>query len=177
MVTVNFADHLSFDMYPTDSGYYADQSGPQVVAPGDRISVSATGDEIPAFSASIVEPGPLRLISPAVGDYGELAVLDNADLELTFTGGAPGVQLGVTSQGGYTTGGTFLVQCSYASQAGRALIPKGALYYSSYVSLHAYREKAIRAGAYAIDLISRNAVLDAAGVNGVHIDVFWTGMP
>ena len=170
---VNFADKFSLELYPTSDGYYADPSSLTIVPPGDRISVTAKGGEIPAFSASIVQPEALRLSSPAVGAYGQLRVPSNADLALTFTGGTPGVLLGASSRGSYNSGGSFSVQCSFASQAGRALIPKTALYYSAgSLSLYSYRAKTISAGDDAIDLEARNVVFDAEGVNDVNVDLY-----
>jgi len=174
-ITVNFADKLSLQMLPTPEGYYADQTGPPVASPGDSISIHATGDEIPAFSASITQPEALRVTAPVAAPdaYGWLTARSDTDLELTFTGGAAGVWLGADSHGSYTTGGSFSVQCSFASQAGTALIPKGALYYSSSLYLYAFRRKTLLAGDYPIDLESRNVVFDSAGVDQVHIDVEW----
>ncbi len=92
------------------------------------------------------------------------------DLELTFPGGTPGVRLGATSKGSYSSGGSFFVQCSFAAQAGRALIPQTALYYSAgSLSLYTYRAKTIAAGDYAIDLEARSVVFDSEGVNDVNI--------
>jgi len=160
-------------MSPTDAGNYADQIALPVVSPGDGISVTADGDEIPAFSSSIVQPEALRLTSPAAGTDGQLAVPADADLELTFTGGTPGVRLGAKSQGSYSTGGSFSVQCSFASQTGQALIPKTALYYSAgFFSLYTYREKTVAAGDYAIDLEARSVVFDSEGVNDVNITTY-----
>ncbi|MEO7036194.1 MAG: hypothetical protein ABI548_19800 [Polyangiaceae bacterium] len=162
-------------MYPTDEGYYADPLQLTVVSPGDVISVSADGDEIPAFRGSIAQPEALRLTSPspAAEAYGMLAVPSDADLELTFTGGTPGVRLGAQSQGSYNSGGSFSVQCSFASQARRALIPKNALYYSAgFVSLYTYRSKTIPAGDDAIDLEARSVVFDSEGVNDVNITTY-----
>ena len=170
IVWVNFADKFNFEMYPTSDGYYADQYSPTVLPQGDKISVTADGGEVPAFSGSIILPEALRLSSPAAGEYGQLLAPSDADLELTFTGGAPGVRLGVDSHGSYNSGKSFSVLCSFASQAGRALIPKTALYYSAgSLSLYTYRAKSIPAGDYAIDLEAHNVVFDSEGVNAVNV--------
>ena len=172
-ITVNFADKFSLEMSPTDQGYYADPIALPVVTPGATISVVADGDEIPAFSSSVVQPEALRLSSPAVGAYGQLAVSVDTDLELTFTGGTSGVWLGALSQGSYTTGGSFSVQCSFASQAGHALISKNALYYSGgFIALYTFRPKTVAAGAYAIDLMARSVVFDSEGLNDVNITIY-----
>lgn len=163
-ITVNFADQFSEELYPTDQGLYADYWGQQVVSPGDAISVTAVGDEIPAFSSSIVQPEPLRLISPGTDAYGQLAVRADADLELTFTGGTAGVRLGAESRASYS-GGSFVIRCSFASQAGRALIPKSLLQYSAgFWSLYTYRARSVPAGDYAIDLEGRSVVFNAEGL-------------
>ena len=169
-ITVNFADKSSLELFPTDEGYYADQTALPVVSPGDKISVTADGDEIPAFSSAIVQPEALRVTSPVADANGQIEVPVDADLELTFTGGISGVQLGAAAQGSYTTGSSFSVQCSFASEAGHALIPKTALYYSAgFVSLYTYRAKTVAAGGYAIDLMARSVVFDSEGVNDVNI--------
>jgi len=173
-VKVNFADKFNFELSPYSQGYYADHYAPTVASPGDKISVTADGGEVPTFSGSIILPEALQLSSPAAGEYGQLVAWSNADLELIFTGGAPGVWLGADSHGSYNSGKSFSVRCSFASQAGRALIPKNALYYAaSALTLYTYRARSVHAGVYAIDLEARNVVFESAGVNAVNVFVHW----
>jgi hypothetical protein len=170
-ITVNFADQFSEELYPTSEGLYADHWAQQLVSPGDAISVTAVGDEIPAFSSSIVQPEALRLTSPGTDAYGQLAVRDDADLELKFTGGTSGVRLGAESSASYS-GGWFVIRCSFASQAGRALIPKSLLQYSAgFWSLYTYRARSVPARDYAIDLEARSVVFNSESLS-VYIEVY-----
>jgi hypothetical protein len=173
LITVNFADQFSAELGPTSDGYYVEHWIQQLVSPGDAISVTAAGDEIPAFSSSIVQPVALRLTAPAADVYGWVAVHRDADLELTFTGGTSGVRLGAESQGSYSGGGWFSVRCSFASQAGRALISKPVLSYAAGIlSLYTYRAKTVPAGEYAIDLEARGVVLDSEGLKNVNLATY-----
>jgi hypothetical protein len=171
LITVNFADQFSAELYPTSDSLYVDHWAQQLVSPGDAISVTAVGNDIPAFSSSIVQPEALRLSSPGTDVQGQLVVRDDADLELKFAGGTSGVRLGAESGASYP-GGRFVIRCSFASQAGRALIPKSLLQYSAgYWSLYTHRGRSVPAGDYAIELAARSDVLNSEG-SSVYITAY-----
>lgn len=97
---------------------------------GESVSISATGGEIPAFSASMAMPVPLVITNelPARDTNGGIPLDVEEDLVLDFTGGMPGVVVqvqGLTGQSGGPTQSTL--SCFFESEPGTLTIPTGAL--------------------------------------------------
>jgi hypothetical protein len=94
-------------------------------AAGDALSVSATGGEIPAFSASITAPQDVAGLMPALSLTSTTTVSTSAPFVLSWTPSSDtGAQMSLVI-GGFSGGGT--ASCTAADSAGSIAVPAAIL--------------------------------------------------
>lgn len=96
-------------------------------APGDAVSITASGADVPPFVAEITVPGAIRVVQPDLS-ASSLTVQRSDDLPVTWTGGGPvgEVTFGINEGVGRTS---TEITCSTPSSRGRGVIPAAALAY------------------------------------------------
>lgn len=108
-----------------DKGYTVSSDGTQALwSGGEMLSFSATGADVPAFTASLVAPGPIAITSPtAPSGGGKLSVSRTSDLTMTWTGGGSAqFRGGITAV--YNNGASSAaVVCTAPASAGSFTIP------------------------------------------------------
>lgn len=96
-------------------------------APGDALTITASGDTVPPFSAEITVPNSITLTQPNLTSS-SLTVVQSKDFAVAWTGGGPAGD--VTLEFNQRVGATMtVVQCSAPAGGGRAVVPASALGY------------------------------------------------
>jgi hypothetical protein len=96
-------------------------------APGDALTITASGDTVPAFSAEITVPNSITLTQPDLFSS-SLTVVRSKDFPVAWTGGGPAGDVTVEFNQGVGATRT-VVQCSVPAGGGRAVVPASALGY------------------------------------------------
>jgi hypothetical protein len=99
-------------------------------APGDIVTIRASGAVVPAFSLTVSIPGPTTFVLPAT-DAASLTIVRSQDLPLAWTGGDPsnGLVLVTINEGAEdatNTTGTF-INCVLPAGAGSGVVPASLL--------------------------------------------------
>jgi hypothetical protein len=95
-------------------------------APGEKVTISASGDVAPAFSAEVAALSPTALLTP--NPKADLALSRSGGLSLTWN--PSGGSLLVTADGavsGPDSGESWYVHCQYDAAAGSGTVPPAAL--------------------------------------------------
>lgn len=166
--TITFSGPASVDLglmlTPTPQGRYEDaKREARVFAPGDLLSISAAGGDIPAFTGTVIAPSDIALISPKVVFPTKLVVDRTKDLATTWSGGGTSVVSVIlaTSRvtGGKPARGVY-VSCEALASGGALTVPAAAVAkleptgtdVSGFVGINTYNESAIVAGSRTIAL-------------------------
>ena len=106
---------------------YSLSQGSMLFGPGDTLTISASGETVPPFSAEITVPNAIALTQPDLRDP-FLVIVRSMDLAVVWTGGGPtgDVTFGLNQDLGPTT---TSVSCRSPASAGRGVIPASALGY------------------------------------------------
>ena len=113
----------SYTLSPTDSGAYSkvDSAGPPFFG-GEKVTLSAVGDLVPAFSIDAIAPFQIVSVQPMIVG-GALQVSQSKPLQLSWAGPPGGEVLGVltrySSTGDVTTG-----YCRFSGEAGSGQLPQ-----------------------------------------------------
>jgi hypothetical protein len=125
------AEGYAKSLSPDWSGAYAaDVDWTLTFRAGDVVSISAAGDEVPAFTTSMTAPTPLVIDTTgfAPRDQNGMIPLDpSKDLVLTFEHGQPGVKIQVDGLGIAGEPTSTNVSCLVDSSRGGLTIPARAL--------------------------------------------------
>ncbi len=109
------------DADPT--GFYEVTTPAPLFAPGDTLTVTASGGAVPAFGpTTVTAPGSIALASPAL-DGGALAVPTGSDLGLSWTGGSAGSLAILTASGQTADGSLVVARCSYVAITDEGTLP------------------------------------------------------
>jgi hypothetical protein len=155
------ADSWQLQPDPTTTGYHATRSGDGWAA-GASLTVSASGEVVPAFTNTVVAPGDFVLLD----DKAELLAAVDGDSDLTLDWqpiAASGIWAGVRS-------GDQGISCSWDGSAGHGLIPGAALATlpaaGRTLSSVANNSSAIERGSWWINVIaqSRAQFADGSGI-------------
>ena len=96
-------------------------------APGDMLTVTASGGVVPAFGPQgVTAPGALTLTSP-IPDGGAVAVPTSSDFGFAWTGGSEKSAAVLTASGVTGDGSVVLVRCSYVAITGEGILPSPVL--------------------------------------------------
>jgi hypothetical protein len=138
-------------------------------AENDRLSVSATGADVPAFEQSIVGPGRIELQSPSLPDAGALSISPQSELPFTWSGGQPDTKVVVTITGNDGTK-TASIACEFDASTGHATVPAEAMQAMTgqtrgVLSVAHARISKFTAGAYALSLSASQATFKAFDVH------------
>jgi hypothetical protein len=151
--TVTFTPDAS-GAYPV----YSNQSA-GLWSGGETITVTATGAEVPAFSASATAPAPVQITQPAKVPAGTVVMFDRTqDFPVSWVPGSGGelhAMVVVNSQ----TAGEYQrqIDCAFQATAGSGVIPVAALTMlpagrSGYYDVRGRALTTITVGAYAVDV-------------------------
>ena len=113
----------NYSLAPTDSGAYGkvDNAGPPF-AGGDKITLTAAGDLVPAFSIEAVAPFQIVAEQPKIVG-GALSVSASKPLALAWSGSPGGDVLGVLTR--YSSSGEVTTAyCRFAGEAGTGQLPQ-----------------------------------------------------
>jgi hypothetical protein len=105
-------------------GYNYFPGFPPFFMPGDRLTVSASGGVVPAFTAPPIEaPGMVSLDAPRLTSGGYYAVSVSSDLTVQWSGGQADAQF--VLQGG--AGDSSFFQCTWGAALGQGTVPSSVL--------------------------------------------------
>ena len=108
-------------------GLYEQALPGPVFFPGDMLTVTATGDVVPAFGPqTVVAPGAITLTSPTL-DGGALAVPTSSDLGFAWTGGSVDSLAVLTASGVAGDGSVVVARCSYVGITDEGILPSPVL--------------------------------------------------
>jgi hypothetical protein len=96
-------------------------------AAGDTLTVSAPGDLVPAFSATVTAPAQPTVTSPPVAGGMQLMWTRSSDLPLTWSGGAAGTLQVALIASGQAMVPPSGINCTFAASDGTGAIPGAAL--------------------------------------------------
>jgi hypothetical protein len=115
---------FSQNLLPDASGVYSFGDESDFLVPGDEVTVSFEGNEVPAFDVAGAFPEPVVLTEPAPPADGEpLAVASGADLVLRWWGGVAGNVVSVSQDGPSSS----VLRCSVGAEKGALTVPATAL--------------------------------------------------
>ena len=118
-VTVTGAAVL-ISMTPSTEGLYGGfDASQEMFAGGTTLSVTATGDEVPAFTASLQAPGKAMITSPARPPNDTLTIDRRSGLPVSWTGGSGAMGVTVVGDGDLSRS----VLCSFDASAGNGTVP------------------------------------------------------
>lgn len=106
---------IDVEVTETDGAYSFYEDGEVLFDPGDELSVSATGDEVPAFDGSVVAPGHATIDQPSEDD-----LVFSRDEDFVVTWDMTGDD-GVLAA--YLSAGNAAIYCEWPMGAGDATIP------------------------------------------------------
>lgn len=134
-------------------GYTLTVSQGPIFAPGDVLSVSASGAAVPAFTQTIQGPPPIVLRSPA----SPFTVPTDQDLVVSWDGGIAGDVVDVLLDGTFPNYRTDVITCTFDAVKGEGTVPKSALAFvkSPTFGTLGWMQRAHRwfqAGAYWVDI-------------------------
>jgi hypothetical protein len=156
---------------PDASGSYAQYTLQSLALPGeDLITISASGGDVPAFTAQMVQPLALLITAPTADSSGIVTWQRDADLALTFERGVAGVQLLV--QGGKATGAS--IGCRFPSESGQATLPAAALRAlppDTELTLFTYKLDQVTATPYVIALKNFSAAVNPEKKRGIRVSL------
>jgi hypothetical protein len=133
---------------------YDYEAATALFAPGQTLSVSATGDMVPAFGPEEVTVAPEVTLTTPVLTGGNPTVSTSSDLAVTWTGGQSGAVM--TFEGGASNGvAPYFFTCSWDASLGQGTVPKVVLSSFSglpngYVAFGQSATVTFTAGAYSI---------------------------
>jgi hypothetical protein len=105
------------------TGLYATATPDALFAPGDSLSVTASGGTVPAFGPqAVTAPGSIALTSP-VTDGGAVDVPTGSDLGFAWTGGSVDSVAILTASGETADGSLVVARCSYVAITDEGVIP------------------------------------------------------
>jgi hypothetical protein len=105
------------------TGLYAASTPGALFAPGDALSVTASGGAVPAFGPlAVTAPGSIALTSP-VTDGGAIDVPTGSDLAFAWTGGGIDSVATLTAAGEAADGSLVVARCSYVAITAEGVIP------------------------------------------------------
>ena len=117
------------DELDASSGVYDYFSSSPIFSPGDMLSVSATGGEVPAFGPwTIVGPGAVSVGAPAVPtDGSDVLIPTESDLDVAWSGGQAGSTMLFELTASFKNEGSSQILCQWPAAAGSGVIPAAAL--------------------------------------------------
>lgn len=111
---------------PKSASYTVPVVSRRLFLPNDTLTVSGSGDEVPAFSGSVPAPDDLTLITPKAEVHEGTRIPRAGDLAVTWTGGGRGkVQVSLGSW--RDDGRSVSVACVFPAESGRGEVPGAAL--------------------------------------------------
>jgi len=113
---------------PSDNTYFTQFLNGPLFAPGDSITVSASGAALPAFSRKVIAPEKVALTAPDCTHLGSptCGKFDQTqDLPVAWTGGSGTVDVMLSVSGG--TIGSATMHCRLPAADGHGVIPVAAL--------------------------------------------------
>jgi hypothetical protein len=117
-------------LVPDASGSYAVVSGQEKLwSGGAALAISAAGDEVPAFQATLYGAVPALLTSPALPPAGTPVTLSTkTPLSIAWTGAGGGKMMAMLTRS-VTSGTTrtVMVSCSFEASAGSGTVPASAM--------------------------------------------------
>ena len=117
-------------LVPTASGSYDMLSGQEKLwSGGAALSISAAGDEVPAFQATLYGAVPALLTSPALPPAGTPVTLSTkTPLSIAWTGAGGGKMMAMLTRS-VTSGTTrtVMVMCTFEGSAGSGTVPASAM--------------------------------------------------
>jgi len=127
-VTVRKGNEILLESVPdADNKYPSAYLSAELWSPGDDISLSASGDDIPAFTQEFVGPSAVTLLSPLPGTSGFIDIDRTAALDVTWEPVAGGVTVtcSQTEGSGFARQGRFI--CEFDGSTGAGTVPSEAL--------------------------------------------------
>jgi hypothetical protein len=149
-------------LLPDGDGQYSfgDEAG--VFEPGDSITASFAGDEVPAVELVGVFPAPVVITEPAPpSDGSAIAVPRGADLTLRWSDGVTGTTVSLSQD----TQSSKVLRCSVKAESGELTVPTSALAEldAGRLDVRTVRSVTASAGNYDTALVLLAAGVDAAG--------------
>jgi hypothetical protein len=96
-------------------------------APGDTLTVAASGGAVPAFGPQgIPAPGVLTLTNP-MPDGGAVAVTTSSDFSFAWMGGSEDSLAVLTASGVTSDGSVVVARCTYVAITGEGILPSAVL--------------------------------------------------
>ena len=109
------------------AGFYELGTPGPLFAPGDMLTVTASGGVVPAFGPlGVMAPGAITLTSPDPGG-GAVVVPTSSDFGFAWTGGSAESAAVLTASGVTGDGSVVLVRCSYVAITGEGILPSPVL--------------------------------------------------
>ena len=114
------------DVAPSANKSYSVVTGSESLwTGGEMITVTAGGEDVPAFTTSLVAPSTLTMTAPALpSSNGALDVTRSATFAATWTGTSSG--LVVLYFDAATSSNAFAATCTFAASAGKGDVPAAA---------------------------------------------------
>jgi hypothetical protein len=162
-LSVDTADaRFTQKLLPDDEGLYSfgDESG--VFEPGDSITASFAGGEVPAFDVAGVFPAPVVITEPVPpSDGSPISVTRGADLTLRWSGGVAGTMVSFSQD----TPSSKVLRCLAKAESGVLTVTAAALGALDAGRLDFRTVTTVRAsaGSYDTTLVLLAAGVDAAG--------------
>jgi len=100
--------------------YGTSGAGPLWTSGGEPVTVSATGDEVPAFSISAPAPGYIDVAAPSFPETNDVTVATTTDLAFAWTGGNRTSQVHVMLHDGNSIA---QIDCKFPVDAGKGIVP------------------------------------------------------
>jgi len=165
-ITITDGGMVDVKLTTTPGQSYAQPSGRGgSLSGGERLTVSATGGDVPAFSTEIAVPRVITINAPVVDDMGSAPIPTSGDLALTFDNRAAD---GESDTKLYVTGssGTISVSCLLPTETGTASIPAAVLDKvrgsNGSLILLTTRTRQIQAGAFSVSVAAYVSAMNPA---------------
>jgi len=171
IITVSDGNMIDVSLAPTAGKDYASMSASTGVVGGEQITATASGGEVPAFTATVAVPLVITISSPELDTKGVGNAPRSADLSLVFDNragdGETGTRLMVQSLSSANTDAKLY--CDFASESGKAVIPAEALSklaQGSKLLLLTTRTKQVQAGDFDVAVIAYISAMNPAKSGG-----------
>jgi hypothetical protein len=93
---------------------------------GEKLVVTSTGDDVPAFSTSLLAPELLTITTP-VKPTSSLSVDRYQDFAVSWSGGSGAVLVRFINAGNTTTGHVDYLECAFLAESGSGIVPSSEL--------------------------------------------------
>lgn len=162
---------ISLDPSPPLGLYVTAQRKNRLFAPGDLLSVAASGGDVPAFSGTVTAPNDVFVTAPALGLLSTLSVDRSASFPVAWTGGGGTGVVSVTLSTSHVNGTTpvraVYVSCAALATTGALTMPAAAVAkleptstnIAGFVTVESRNDAAVAVG-------TRTVVLRASTVTG-----------